>query len=216
MLNESLRPSRRRPSAPTARARSGPLRARLREATREAILDAAESVFAREGTRGGRMEQVAARAGVSVGTLYNYFEDRGALVEALVASRRAVLVRRVDAVLATPHGDFREQVTDVVATIERHVRSHRGFLATLVREGLLVVDRTSRPAHAPLMHAVEALMRRGLRQRAVGGSTASELATVLLAITRAAILRRLSSRAPGTSSDARRIARLFFDGAGSR
>jgi AcrR family transcriptional regulator len=36
---------------------------------REAILDAAESVFAREGTRGGRMEQVAARAGVSVGTL---------------------------------------------------------------------------------------------------------------------------------------------------
>src|SRR2546422_7964168 len=71
------------PYTPLFRSGPIPLRARLRETIRHSILDAAETVFSEHGTAHGRMEQIAARAGVSVGTLYNHFVDRRDLVEAL-------------------------------------------------------------------------------------------------------------------------------------
>src|SRR5207249_10400262 len=106
-------PSLRRPgaggSAALALQRAGagrppavpvPLRARLRGTIRHSILDAAEAIFSEHATSHGRMEQIAARAGVSVGTLYNHFVDRRDLVEALIESRRSALLLAVDEALA--------------------------------------------------------------------------------------------------------------------
>src|SRR5437764_21209 len=73
------------------------LRGKFREVTRAAILEAAEEVYSRQGLGSGRMEQVAASAGVSVGTLYNYFENREALVGAVLAARRRELLDRIEA-----------------------------------------------------------------------------------------------------------------------
>src|SRR5919206_3781985 len=84
------------------------LRERLREATRDAILAAAEQAFAADGPR-ARMESIAERAGIAVGTLYNHFEDRDALWKALGRSRREALLARVDAALAASRGQrFRD------------------------------------------------------------------------------------------------------------
>src|SRR5512140_1582670 len=80
------------------------LRDRLREETSRAILAAAEDVFASDGLS-ARMESIAAHAGVAVGTLYNHFEDRKALVAALVRSRREALVARIDGALADVRGE---------------------------------------------------------------------------------------------------------------
>src|SRR5512142_1387741 len=76
------------------------LRDRFREETSEAILAAAEEIFAEEGLHGARMESIAAGAGVAVGTVYNHFEDREALLQELIRSRRATLVGKLDAALA--------------------------------------------------------------------------------------------------------------------
>src|ERR671934_3088172 len=73
-----------------------PLRARLREETNKAILQAAEQVFGAQGAGGARMEDIAARAGVAVGTLYNHFHDRDALLSELLASRREDLAGRLE------------------------------------------------------------------------------------------------------------------------
>src|SRR3954471_15366151 len=59
------------------------LRGRIRETTVQAILSAAEEVFADDGFHAARMGAIAAKAGVSVGTLYNHFEDRDALLGGL-------------------------------------------------------------------------------------------------------------------------------------
>lgn len=53
---------------------------------RVALLAAAREVFAEEGAD-GPLEEIAARAGVGVGTLYRHFPDRGALLLALVEER---------------------------------------------------------------------------------------------------------------------------------
>jgi AcrR family transcriptional regulator len=52
--------------------------------TVEAILDAAARVFERHGYAGGTTNRIAERAGVSIGSLYQYFPNKDAILVALV------------------------------------------------------------------------------------------------------------------------------------
>ena len=63
--------------------RRAPTQARAR-ATVDALLDAAAEVIEERGFDGATTERIVARAGVSVGSMYQYFPDKGALVAALV------------------------------------------------------------------------------------------------------------------------------------
>src|SRR3569832_253067 len=60
------------------------LRERHRSTTIETVLAAAEQVFADQGLHAAHMGEIASRAGVSVGTLYNHFKDREALLAGLL------------------------------------------------------------------------------------------------------------------------------------
>src|SRR5258706_2538090 len=72
-------------SAPKARTSSETARWRRRKDARpQEILEAALSVFAKKGFAAARMEQIAARAGVSKGTIYLYFDGKEAMFRALV------------------------------------------------------------------------------------------------------------------------------------
>ena len=53
-------------------------------ATVEAILQAAAQVFERHGYAAGTTNRIAERAGVSIGTLYQYFSNKDAILVALV------------------------------------------------------------------------------------------------------------------------------------
>src|SRR5512140_762815 len=111
------------------------LRDRLRDDAHRAILDAAEAVFSEEGL-GARMEQIAARAGVAVGTLYNHFADRGALVTALSCSRKEALFRRLEASLAGSEGrPIRERLRAFLDAIAEHGKAHGRYLSMLVQAG---------------------------------------------------------------------------------
>ncbi|WP_284946800.1 TetR/AcrR family transcriptional regulator [Acidisoma cladoniae] len=52
---------------------------------RNAIIDGAGRVFARDGYEGASMAQIAKEVGVSKGTLYNYFPSKAALFSAFIA-----------------------------------------------------------------------------------------------------------------------------------
>jgi AcrR family transcriptional regulator len=57
---------------------------RIADPTRpDAILDAARTVFLRDGYADAHMSDIAAEAGVAVGTLYLYFDSKEALTQAL-------------------------------------------------------------------------------------------------------------------------------------
>src|ERR1700722_5610448 len=74
-----------------------PLRLTLREATANAILEAAEHVAARGGLSNVSLQAIAEQAGVAVGTIYNYYEDKPALFDALFTRRREELFSAIDA-----------------------------------------------------------------------------------------------------------------------
>lgn len=64
--------------------------------TREAILVAAATCFAAQGYAGTTVADVATTAGVSLGTVYQYFRDRADLVAALVNRAMQVFLERAD------------------------------------------------------------------------------------------------------------------------
>jgi len=60
---------------------------------REAIFDAALTLFAERGFHGTSVPDIATRAGVGAGTIYRYFEGKDALVNALYQHYKGVLVQ---------------------------------------------------------------------------------------------------------------------------
>ena len=70
---------------------------RRKEDRPQEITAAAFEVFAEKGYARARVQEVAARAGVSKGLLYLYFDTKQALFKAVI---RSVVMRRIDALLA--------------------------------------------------------------------------------------------------------------------
>jgi AcrR family transcriptional regulator len=165
------------------------LRDRLRKATAAEILDAAEDVFGREGLHAARMEDVASRAGVSVGTLYNYFSDRNALIGALLASRRAVLLAEVDAALAqNAEAPFVMQLERMLETFFAHFEAHRR-LATILFQS--ETGFGAREAMRVLYQRFEKLIARGVASGALHPDLASLYPALLFGMVRGVLMRRL-------------------------
>jgi len=83
------------------RPRKAPRQARS-QATVDAILAAATRVLSRESLAGFNTNRVAEVAGVSVGSLYQYFPNKAALVVALIDRDHAALAQALEALLASP------------------------------------------------------------------------------------------------------------------
>lgn len=98
-----------RPSRPTS-ARKRPSQARS-QVTVEAILDAAAQVFEARGYAAGTTNRIAQRAGVSIGSLYEYFPNKDAIVVAL-AERE--LERERQEILELLEGSKRDGLTGLL------------------------------------------------------------------------------------------------------
>src|SRR5262245_14953415 len=61
--------------------------AAARDAFRDSVREAAERVFTAKGFSSVKMTDIAAEAGVGVGTIYNYFADKQAVFEAVFEAR---------------------------------------------------------------------------------------------------------------------------------
>jgi AcrR family transcriptional regulator len=85
---------------------SDPIREQLLEARRSQILDAAAAVFAEKGFHRATTKEIAGTAGVSEGTIYNYFDTKFDLLIGLI-SRLAVIEQLPDELLGGLQGDVR-------------------------------------------------------------------------------------------------------------
>src|SRR5690349_11014182 len=67
-----------------------------------AILEAAERVFGRDGFEAAKMADIAREAGVAAGTLYNYFDSKVQIFESLMRFRGEEWLAHTGQVLAEP------------------------------------------------------------------------------------------------------------------
>jgi AcrR family transcriptional regulator len=98
-------------SAPPARDRH----ARRRERTRTRLLEAAKTLFARQGVENTRINEITEEADVGFGSFYNHFDSKEAIVETVLTETISAQGAAIDALTAAL-----EDPAEVIAAAHRH------------------------------------------------------------------------------------------------
>ena len=213
------------PAPSKARAGTKPARLRddFRSFARAAILTAAEEVLADDGLHSARIEEIAQRARVAVGTIYNLVGDREALIREILHARYAEIVGVLAAaVKANMTAPFRDQVHALVLAVFTYFAEHWRFFR-LVMEAERSGGRGKLGPERPLQVQLEIrklyreLIQRGVKQGALRAEGSELLPMILSGMMREVMIQDLESpdgAAPKARADA--LTRMFFEGAGTR
>jgi AcrR family transcriptional regulator len=125
-------PARKKVPKKQALARREPRQERARYKV-ELILEGAARILDHEGMDALTTNRVAEVAGISIGTLYQYFNDKQAIVDALASRELEAMEARIMASLtgappATPGGRVRAAVRAVLGAFGGRERVHRAVL----------------------------------------------------------------------------------------
>lgn len=189
------------------------LRSRLRAETRTAILGAAERVISEDGFHTARMEKIAVDAGVSVGTIYNHFKDRSALLQALFDDRVSNLVRLLDARLVPLDGGAAgPRIEAIFEAMQEHGQVHGRFFGAVIQ----AYDGPARlrpPARVRL--ELTARIRRIVEDGVAGGELRPGdpdlFVETLVALARLVLTRAIEGN--GGPEESRSFVELFLRGA---
>ena len=158
-------------------------------ATVAAVLEAAARILETQGFDGYTTNAVARRAGVSIGSLYQYFPSKDAITKALIIRETAGLLAEVAAIDAEASG--------------------RAGLERLI--AVAVAYQLQRPALARLLDLEERRLPVGVEMRSVGAQLTSAFQGCLAAPDMAAM-----PRTPFAAEDLLAIVKGLVDAAGER
>ena len=164
---------------PFALIRNEPVQARS-TARLAALLDAAAQVVDEIGYERLTTAMVAERAGASIGTVYRYFPDRIAVLQALAARHAERLTDRVIAELRDEqHADWQSAITAALEIIVQAFRDEPGFASLRYGDVIDLRPRTEVPAYTVLAERIyEVLTERFGLQRSDEARAALEAAVV--------------------------------------
>jgi AcrR family transcriptional regulator len=138
-------------------------RERTKAANRAAILDAARHVFAEQGYEAASVRDIIRRTDLASGTFYNYFPDKDAIFEALIAetgeqARRRVRAARRSARTAAEfvEGGYRAFFEFIVEEPERFAFMRRNLETIGKRFGATVLPAGTEELAEDLRTAIEA------------------------------------------------------------
>jgi AcrR family transcriptional regulator len=157
------------PRRPATDPRKRPRQARS-GATVEAVLTATAEAIAEHGLDAASVNRIAARAGVSVGSLYQYYPSKEALVVALIERHTVASLARLDGALASVVDmPLEAAVRTVVAAMADVHRSPLDRALALQLDRLGPLERIQRDIDEKAGAAVARfLCERGMPERAAG------------------------------------------------
>lgn len=203
--------------------RSATLREDFRSFARMAILSAAEEVLADEGLHAARIEEIANRARVAVGTIYNLVGDREALVREILHARHAEVVTLLATTLNRVEPQpFREQVHGLVVAIFEYFGEHRRFFRLVLEAeraadgGKLGPSARKQKTVLEIRKRYAELVERGVKAGALRAEGSALYPAMLSGMLREVMLQdlELQERAsPEARADL--LTRMFLEGAGT-
>ena len=159
------------------------MRRHTREAYREAILEAAKALLSRVGFADATMSALADEAGVSVGTLYNYFASRDDVIQRLFEHETEQLIRRASAF--DPTGDPLERLRQMLRNELQYAEERGALMAMAMRDGIVHLNRSAdaelQTARRACRTQILSLHQALLSEAAEQGLIRSELSPELLA-----------------------------------
>ena len=159
----------------------------------EAILDAAESVALEAGIEAATAAAIAARAGVAVGTLYNYFSDRDAILTALFRTRRSEILPAIeDAAQRAAALPFEDRLRSYIRGLLSAFEARRDFLKlAVVTEGEKIKGRDRTLMTRVLQH-LEDIMRDGAADKLFAADRVPAYARMIQGSMKGLVLWRVS------------------------
>jgi AcrR family transcriptional regulator len=124
------------------------------EARRKQILDAACDCVRRAGFHGASMAEIATAAGLSVGQIYRYFENKEAIIAAIVAQDLAAMHEKFAAFESLDAPLAETMITQCAIGIERKYEPKRTGLALEV-----LAEAARNPRVAAIVRAADASER---------------------------------------------------------
>ena len=186
------------------------MRRTVRATVRVAILDAAEELIARHGLHDAALVQIAKRAGVAVGTLYNYFTDRDALIRGLFEARRATFrPRLLAAIQAGTELPFEPRLRGFVREVLEAFESHRSFLKIAIENEHLRPSGSTTPQD--LLAGVRDIVAAGVREGVIARDKAELLPLMITGALKATAVHRLQIGGE-LAGDADAIVEILLDG----
>lgn len=175
----------------------------------------------RDGNLDASLQAVAQRAGIAVGTIYNYFDDRLELFDALFTRRRQELFDAIDdAAKKHARAPFEKQLDAFVRAALTYFDARRGFLRIALESSqprprvVKAKDVGPRPAMQQLQVRAERVIRIGIREKRLRDDLGDLLAAALVSILRRDPLP--PRRAAGEASfaiETDRVVSMFLHGA---
>jgi AcrR family transcriptional regulator len=107
------------------------LKAKLREVRATLIMDAAEEVFIEKGYHDASMDEIAARAGIAKGTLYQHFPGKEDLVFALFERSLGLFEQAVEQAAAAADLTARAKLERILHYVYQDLRGVRTLLQLL-------------------------------------------------------------------------------------
>lgn len=210
-------------TAGAATSKSARLREDFRNFARVAILTAAEEVLAEEGLHVARIEEIAQRARVAVGTIYNLVGDRDALIHEIMRARHAeVLSLLASALKANRAKPFREQVHATALTLFTYFRNHSRFFRLVIESEPSAggkLDTAARAKHDTMIEIhrlLRELIQRGVKQGVLRADGSELFPAMLGGLLRSVMMHDVLEQAQ-ESPEARadQVTRMFLEGAGT-
>jgi AcrR family transcriptional regulator len=191
----------------------------LKEATAQEILDAAEAELAEQGLAATGMSSIAKRAGVSVGTLYNYFKDKEVLLTTLFTDRRKRFNALLDDAIA-PRGTlpFEAQLETVVKAVFDTFEAHRNFLRIILanEKPASSSDTTPKSPATQFIDRLRPVTAHGVASGVLASEDADLYASALAALMRGVMIERLGDATRPFHTATPFVLRVFLDGARKR
>jgi AcrR family transcriptional regulator len=195
-------------------------RERASQQRRIEILEAAEAVFAEKGFVSAKMGDIAAEAELSVGTLYNVFDNKGDLYKELLRMRSLDIERRFDEALSRG-GTPAEKVERLCRAKLDYFWEHRRFFRLFFHETAATL-RDPRAGFTPEMQErydaherrLEAIFQEGVDMGSFRPVNARVLMLAFDGMARNYLAHASLQEAPERNrEDEEDLIRTFFDGA---
>lgn len=173
-------------------------------ARRQQVLDAAADCFRRRGFHAASMAEIAKTAGMSPGHIYNLFENKDEIIEAIVERDCAEIVQRIGEL--QQEGDvLQAMLRETEKAIDEHSQ-----VADAALELEVLAEASRNPRLAAVMHAKQALVHDkalGLIRQTLGPAAAEVPASEIegRALLLAALFNGLTALSVRLPDQARRI-----------
>ncbi len=179
-------------------------------AKREALVDTAAALFARQGYRAVGIDTVLAEAGVAKMTLYKHFRSKEELIAAVLEQRSQAIRTSLAGHIAATAGGPRQRLLAVFDWLERAVRSPEFH-------GCLFIKAASEyPAGEDLPRQAAEAFKADCHQvlaglcREAGAADPDGLARQLQLLLEGALVMAFLQRHPQAAGDARRAAEILL------